>query len=144
MTWSSSLASVAEAYAKVLAAKQCGLVHSTPAMLGRVGENLYSSTSYPQPQPTCKGGIDAWYSEVAYYKFNTTSPFTDNWSKGIGHFTALVWLGTTQVGCGVGMNTKSGTMGSIVLGCKVVACQFLPPGNMASNAVFAFNVRPRV
>ncbi len=45
-----------------------------------------------------------------------------------GHFSQLVWKGSTQLGCGY--STK----------CQMLTCNYSPPGNVAGQ--FASNVQP--
>ncbi|GLC55304.1 hypothetical protein PLESTB_000970400 [Pleodorina starrii] len=92
---------------------------------------------------TCRESVGAWYSEVDAYDFDAAQPFAANWSKGVGHFTQLVWRGTSGVGCGVGINDGWGeefVPGRFMrLKCKVVVCRYQAPGNYAGNEVFRDN-----
>ena len=57
-----------------------------------------------------------WYNEVKDYDFKSAARLPSNFME-VGHFTALVWKGTTEIGCGV----KDG----------YVACHYCnAPGNM--------------
>lgn len=44
-----------------------------------------------------EAAIDDWYNEVKYYNYNTGSNIPGGRT---GHFTQVVWKGTTQIGCG--------------------------------------------
>lgn len=141
VTWDKTLAAGASQYAQQLARAGCELQHSS----GNYGENLYMTASYPKPDNNCTRGIQAWYSEVSGYNFNTPTPFTTNWRPDnmIGHFTQLVWRGSTRMGCGVGYAPR--TYGDKwVGGCKVVCCRYVSGGNIAADSYFANNVFPRV
>merc|ERR1712079_167404 len=52
------------------------------------------------------GAVDMWYSEIKDYTFGTEpsqgGPVT-------GHFTQVVWKGSTEVGVGVGQKGSTGT-----------------------------------
>ncbi|PNW88037.1 hypothetical protein CHLRE_01g011630v5 [Chlamydomonas reinhardtii] len=139
LTWSVTLAAAAQSYALQLASQKCALIHS-----GAGPENLMSTLRYPKPDASCNVAVNAWYQEVNYYNFSAPQPFVDNWPKGIGHFTALVWNAATKFGCGmaradVPMNVPGG-----VAGCKVVVCRYGDVANVASNMEFLKNVKPRV
>lgn len=138
LIWDSNLAKESGKYAETLS-KDCSLVHSR----GDYGENLYSRTSYPPPSNTCKDAIDTWYSEIVNYNLNAKRPFNDNWSKGIGHFTQLVWKSTTSFGCGEHIRSISRPGISFKLGCKIVVCRYRPPGNLATDEAFKENVLPK-
>ena len=62
--------------------------------------------------------VDLWYDEVEYYDFDDPGTSTDP-SKAIGHFTQVVWKGSTKLGCGVA-SCPSG---------QVVVCQYSAAGN---------------
>lgn len=111
LTWSNELASYAKKY---LDNQNCVFAHSG----GPYGENLamgYSSVS---------SAIDAWYNEVSSYDYSNPG-----FSMSTGHFTQLVWKGTTQVGC---YSYDCGSSG------QFVACEYSPAGNVLGN--FAQNV----
>ena len=56
---------------------------------------------------------DAWYDEVEDYDFD--NPGVVPAGKQVGHFTAMVWRDTCEVGCGVSEN--------------FLVCRYSPPGN---------------
>jgi uncharacterized protein YkwD len=107
LTWSPKLAQVAQQWASALRDKGCVFGHSS----GSYGENLAAGTS---------GVLDAeavvkmWYDEVAHYKFPG-----GGFSAQTGHFTQVVWRGTTHVGCGR----------SQCKGMDIWVCEYDPAGN---------------
>ena len=107
LTWSPRLAKVAQAWASSLRDKGCMFGHSG----GTYGENLAAGTT---------GTLDAeavvrmWYDEVSLYKFPN-----GGFSMKTGHFTQVVWRGTTQVGCG---KTQCKNM-------DIWVCEYDPAGN---------------
>lgn len=106
LRWSSTL----ENYAKTWA-KQCKWKHS----YGRYGENLAMGTHMDGDM-----AVRMWYNEINQYNFNNPG-----FSKGTGHFTQVVWKGTTRVGCAiVDCTGKPGMYGPYVV------CAYDPPGNV--------------
>merc|ERR1719186_1948420 len=79
------------------------------------GENIYMSGG-KAAQEQAQGAVDSWYSEIKDYKFGKEP------SRGgpvTGHFTQVVWKGSTEVGVGVAQE------GSKV----IVVANYSPPGN---------------
>ncbi|SCV00220.1 LANO_0F05820g1_1 [Lachancea nothofagi CBS 11611] len=114
LTWSDTLASYAQDYADNY---DCSgsLTHSG----GPYGENLacgYSAT----------GSVEAWYDEIKSYDWSNP-----NYSSSTGHFTQVVWKGTSQVGCGI--KQCSGGTGDYVICSYQTAGNFL--GEFAQNVM---------
>merc|ERR1711971_303994 len=85
------------------------------------GENIYMSGGMAA-QELAQGAVDSWYSEIKDYKFGKEP------SRGgpvTGHFTQVVWKGSTEVGVGVAQE------GSKV----VVVANYSPPGNFVGQYV---------
>ncbi|PNH10966.1 Protein PRY2 [Tetrabaena socialis] len=138
--WSSSLAADAQAYAEVLATKQCAIIHA-----GVGGEMLYSRGGYPAPDLSCKGAIDGWYGEEVNYNFTVSNAFDYNWPRNIGHFSQLVWRGSSAIGCGVAkVDPPKRYTPEAFGGCKIIVCRMKAPGNLAANSYFRTNVLPLV
>jgi hypothetical protein len=147
--WSTKLATQAQGYCDSLVANYgcSSWQHSAGAMRGAYGENLYKITiggsfdfmsrlqSYG-----CSMAVNAWYGEIAAYKWDAKRPWSTNSRNfgSVGHFTALVWASTTQVGCGQSV----GSYPDRPLGCKVICCQYLSAGNVATDSYFKKNVKP--
>jgi hypothetical protein len=71
--------------------------------------------------------VASWYSEVKDYDFNS-----GGFSGATGHFTQLVWKGTTNVGAGYAFTPDR---------TKVyVVAQYTPPGNYQDQ--YGDNVSP--
>jgi hypothetical protein len=96
-------------YAETLAQKNV-MQHSTHDQLEKIygdwtGENLYTYwTSVSNLTLTGADAVDSWYSEIFDYDFKKCD--TKN-GKAIGHFTQLVWKGSTQLGIGVAKNKQN-------------------------------------
>merc|ERR1712004_948133 len=81
----------------------------------KYGENLYMSSGRAA-QEQAQGAVDSWYSEIKDYTFGRDP------SRGgpvTGHFTQVVWKGSSEVGVGVAQK------GSKV----IVVANYSPPGN---------------
>merc|ERR1712066_1015826 len=81
----------------------------------KYGENLYMSRGRAA-QEQAQGAVDSWYSEIKDYTFGREP------SRGgpvTGHFTQVVWKGSSEVGVGVAQK------GSKV----IVVANYSPPGN---------------
>jgi uncharacterized protein YkwD len=107
LTWSPKLAQIAQQWAKSLRDQGCKFGHSG----GQTGENLAAGTSGTlDPEAVVK----MWYDEVALYRFPD-----GGFSMKTGHFTQVVWRGTTHVGCGR----------SQCNGMDIWVCEYDPAGN---------------
>eukprot|EP00775_Hariotina_reticulata_P009626 gene9626-9786_t len=88
LQWSDYQASRAAEYAS-----RCTWGHDSNA---QAGENLYASSSKSDPTGALTAAIEAWYAEVNSYNFAS-----GGFSGATGHFTQVVWKGTTNIGCAV-------------------------------------------
>lgn len=118
LSWDDRLAADAQAYAVKLAAS--GVRDHDRAELERLneGENLaWGPTSI-----TPASGTDLWIAEKPNYykaKDRTTYGKANPEFKDFGHYTQVIWQGTTRVGCG----TATGG------GERVISCRYASPGN---------------
>ncbi|CAO3587763.1 unnamed protein product [Absidia cylindrospora] len=69
--------------------------------------------------------VSAWYDEVKMYDYSNPG-----FAGSTGHFTQVVWVGTTKIGCGF---TECG-------GRKIYSCNYKKPGNYMGQ--FPENVLP--
>lgn len=107
LTWSAKLATVAQRWAESLRDQGCMFGHSG----GQYGENLAAGTQGAlDPEAT----VAMWYDELKLYRFPD-----GGFSMKTGHFTQVVWRGTSQVGCGH----------SVCNGMDIWVCEYDPPGN---------------
>ena len=111
LAWSKKLAKVAQAWADSLARRGCAFDHSG----GAYGENLAGGTSGTLD---AAGVVDMWYRERKGYDFRG-----GGFSMNTGHFTQLVWRGTTHLGCGT-VSCK---------GLDLWVCNYDPPGNFVGE-----------
>jgi pathogenesis-related protein 1 len=150
LTWSEELARYAQAWAETLAQRHPGLLlHSEDGGgvrpearslgYGGWGENLYwaspltwsDGTTQAQRDVTPEAVVESWADEARWYEYRSgrCSPQAPH---GCGHFTQVVWVETTRVGCGRAFGADS---------AQVWACSYDPPGNW--DGEHERNVRPR-
>ncbi len=111
MSWDSSLARSAQAYANKLASTG-KFEHDRNNIYG---ENLYASTS---ARAGYLNAINSWYSEKRYYHYG------DKYSSKTGHYTQMIWKKSTHLGCGKAIYKKGPYKGG-----AVIVCRYNPPGN---------------
>lgn len=94
------------------------------------GQNLYVvQSTNPKPPPNVEqDAVDAWYAEIRDPGYNFESP---GLQKGTGHFTQVVWRGSTHVGMGIAGDPQTGLY---------VAANYSPPGNLIGEKPFLMNV----
>lgn len=100
-----------------------------------VGENLYASYTTQSSIATntlATGAVQAWYEEVENYNYENPG-----FSSATGHFTQVVWQGTTQLGCGAAQGTK--TINGRRYNAFYVVCHYAAPGNVLGQ--FPANVQ---
>jgi uncharacterized protein YkwD len=117
VTYSANLAVNAQKHAELML-KTNKFQHSGTA---NMGENLYSCTGSHDSACLLPGAAtEAWYSEIKEYNF--TEP---GFNLQTGHYTQVVWKGTTMIGCGYATGHKSEDNSFI----SYVVCNYSPPGN---------------
>jgi hypothetical protein len=107
LTWSPKLAQVAQSWASSLRDKGCAFGHSG----GTFGENLAAGTTGTLDPETV---VKMWYDEISRYRFPG-----GGFSAKTGHFTQVVWRGTSRIGCGR----------SQCKGMDIFVCEYDPAGN---------------
>ncbi|GAA5973097.1 hypothetical protein JCM8115_002582, partial [Rhodotorula mucilaginosa] len=85
LTWNTDLAAAAQSWADT-----CLFQHGGGNALG-AGENI---AAYTGAESNVAYAISMWSSEASLY--NYTNP---GYNDTTGHFTQMVWKGTTQIGC---------------------------------------------
>ncbi len=103
------------------------------------GENLVVASS--------KNALDQmvamWYNEVCTYNFSSPG-----FSESTGHFTQVVWAGTSLVGCAVvaAASCPNGIIdpdnGHVFLtsSMSMLVCEYYAPGNTGLSSAYASNV----
>ena len=118
LEWDQTLAATAAAWGQELAARGCPLAHSESPY----GENLYMATAGATAPAEA---VRAWVDERQHYRFAR-----GGFSMRTGHFTQVVWAGTTRVGCAT----------RVCNGMDLWVCNYDPPGNVQGG--YADNVAP--
>jgi len=84
------------------------------------GENIYKSWGGSRDANVrVRDAVKSWYDEIKDYNFNRPG-----FSMKTGHFTQVVWKGTTRIGTGVA-TVPDARWGSRT----VVVVNYSPPGN---------------
>lgn len=89
---------------------------------GHHGQNCFASSVAGADAPDV---VQMWYSESSRYDF-----LRPGYTPGTGHFTQVVWAGTTHVGMAMSMDGR------------FVVANYFPAGNVCSPGLFEQNVRP--
>jgi Cysteine-rich secretory protein family len=134
VTWSNSLATDAENWARYLAS--LGLrpynppdrgdipPHSQFSTNGGQGENLAWGTRNAFSAATLAQG---WADERANYIPGTPISSSLSGPNGVyGHYTQMVWRSTTQIGCGMFSDANQ----------DYLVCRYLPAGNYIGQAPY--------
>lgn len=118
VTWSKEIAEFAQKWADRIAAS--GELQHRPGdgeWAQKYGENLAVNASALK-------GAERWYGEKEDYTAGTAIPEDFSQFKA-GHYTQMVWKGSTKIGAGVAV-VKEGRFKGLV----VVVCNYDPPGNV--------------
>jgi len=136
LRWSPALANKAIGWAnKLKNSNGCRMKHNGP------GENLYMATAYVTTTRKGPGDwqrqsrvqevseqhvVDSWGSEKQWYSYESTSCNAPT-GKSCGHYTQMVWEGTTEVGCGKAICSDNS---------QVWVCNYSPPGNIVGQSPY--------
>ncbi|CAF1549273.1 unnamed protein product, partial [Adineta steineri] len=118
LTLDPALNDIAQTYAQHLADTHT-LVHSGNKFNGQwMGENLFMKSGGILLNNKGADPVDDWYKEIQYY--NWSNPGYNALSY--GHFTAVIWKGSTSLGIGRAVTSDNSTM--------YVAGNYFPGGNI--------------
>ena len=123
VTWDAALATQALTYAQELA-RLATFQHSSKASRATPqGENLWMGS---RGAFTYEEMSDAWIREKRFYRPHpvTESSTTGDW-RDVGHYTQMVWQGTTAIGCAVASNDRN----------DYLVCRYSPPGNIYGQTI---------
>ena len=116
LTWDDGLEAEARIWARRLI--ETGRFEHDPAMHGH-GENLW--TGWGGRTWTPEEMVAEWTAEKRDYRHGLFPDVsrTGDWTA-VGHYTQMVWAGTTHVGCAIASRGDR----------SVLACRYSPPGNI--------------
>jgi hypothetical protein len=124
VTWSPVIARFAQERADMIARTK-KFAHLPPGR-NPYGENLaqgggggFSAVS------ACEG----WYAEKARMPKNVTTLSMNLFNRGVGHYTQMVWKGSTQIGAGIARYEQGGFTWTVVV------CCYNPPGNVIGGTI---------
>jgi hypothetical protein len=123
LKWDPALAAAAASYGPTLA-RLGRLQHSVRAERQGQRENLWMGTRGAFSPEQMVGG---WIAERANYRPGRLFPHvssTGNWAD-VGHYTQIVWKGTTRVGCAIQPSRH----------WDYLICRYSPPGNIEGRPV---------
>lgn len=116
LLWDKGLADLAENYARELAQRCQGLVHSKSGY----GENLAAKWG-GKPLESMAVPVGWWVNEKQHYNYKTNSCAR---GKVCGHYTQVVWKRSKYLGCGSAhCRQKNDSIKSFMV------CNYDPPGN---------------
>ncbi|XP_028982360.1 ancylostoma secreted protein [Diachasma alloeum] len=127
LEWNDEIAEIAQRWAN-----QCNFGHDNCRNTADdyVGQNIASvSWSDQFHYDSITGMVDSWYNEVDNVDRNIVSAY--QFSEDTGHYTQLVWAGTTQLGCGLTRYKKPGEWYNTYL-----VCNYAPGGNIIGAPIY--------
>ncbi|XP_031554588.1 Golgi-associated plant pathogenesis-related protein 1-like [Actinia tenebrosa] len=128
LSLSNDLSSSAARYARKLAGMGY-LKHSPRNSRPGVGENLiYRCSSRGDPLPPSQA-VKELYDEICVYDFRRPG-----YAMATGHFTQLVWKGSSELGVGTATSRKRG------MNCLWVVFRYRKGGNITNRGYFEANV----
>lgn len=122
LCYSASVGATAQAWAE-----RCRFMHNPDR--GQLGENLYATTE-PPSSSTGADAVTAWASEARYYDHASNTCSAPTLPGTCGHYTQVVWRGTTTVGCGISRCVVNSPFSGFPEWTLLV-CDYRPPGNVA-------------
>jgi uncharacterized protein YkwD len=138
LVWSDSLAAGAQAWAEYQA-RTGDWRHATDAEKGgSYGENLSKESGHwfgipiPQGSFSTESLQQGWVNEKTLYN---GGPVDSTNYLIFGHYTQMVWRGTTQIGCATAI-TQEGVPPGAVGETVYLVCRYSPPGNQFGQAPY--------
>jgi len=133
LLWNEELANIAQRWAD-----QCDFSHDkNRKTLDRtyVGQNAYLGTSSQKDDlesimSKMDVPVQAWYDEVVNFNYDPTNINPFKFDYNAGHYTAVVWAETDEVGCGQVVYQEGNVYKNIVV------CNYARGGNMVGSAMY--------
>jgi len=133
LAWDPIAAQVAQAYAS-----QCSFQHNPDRNSqydalggsGGLGENISAGA----PTQDVAGAVGSWVGEQSDYDHASNTCAS---GKECGHYTQIVWNGTTAVGCAKVSCTTGSPFGTFASGqWDFSVCDYSPPGNVVGQSPY--------
>lgn len=121
LQWSDECYKAAKAQANACQARRCMFHGTTSGPSGDHGQNIYWCSA---PGSSAQEMVKVWYDEIEQYDFGAAT-----FHEGTGHFTQVVWKGTTHVGMACSDDGR------------FCVANYFPAGNVMGR--FRQNVLPR-
>jgi uncharacterized protein YkwD len=129
LTWSPKIAQYAQGRADTIARTK-KFAH-LPQGRNPYGENLAQGGSGGGVSGfTALNAAESWYAEKAKMPKGARIMTMDLFNRGVGHYTQMIWKGTTEIGVGIANFQQNG------LAMTIVVCCYHPPGNFISGTIF--------
>ena len=125
LKWNKNIAAYAQEWAEFLAnKKKCKLMHRDALNKNPMdlGENLYWISSGENFQAV--QAAVAWYSEKSFFN---NQPFSYNMADKVGHYTQMIWSGTTELGAG---------KATCPSGAVIIVANYNPMGNTIGQLAY--------
>jgi hypothetical protein len=116
--WSSTVAASAQAFAD-----KCVFEDTGPPY----GSNAFAGTGSYTPAEV----VASWVSEDAHYDYATNTCAV---GQMCGHYTQVVWRGSTEIGCGMANCTINSPFGRGPW--QLWICNYNPPGNYVGESPY--------
>jgi uncharacterized protein YkwD len=127
MTWDNDVAAAAQEWANNLDNRDCIMEHpkESDGKAYTYGQNLaLFMGSSGTPEKCFEYNNMGGWGPPECKKYDFKNPTHEN-TKGLGHFTQVVWNGSTKLGCGKVLCKNGST--------ELWVCNYLPEGNMWYN-----------
>jgi hypothetical protein len=127
LQWSASAEAVAQAWAN-----GCSYQHNPNRGADGVarGENIAATGPADRADATPAYIVGQWGSEWSDYNYAANSCAA---GRVCGHYTQLVWRGTTKVGCAKARCTVNSPFGAQLPTWDYFVCNYEPPGNFVGQ-----------
>ena len=108
-------------------ADTCPTGHASSSARNGAGENLYwaGGSSLPDAAQSYADAVASWYGELTTGAYDFAAGGSGNGGV-VGHFTQLVWKGSSEIGCGVSVACSNMFGG---MPNSAVVCRYSSAGN---------------
>ena len=129
LSWSAEIARFAQGRADTIARTK-RFAH-LPQGQNPYGENLaQGGSSGGGPGYTVGSACDGWFAEKQQMPAGAPVMSVALFNRGVGHYTQMVWKGSTGIGAGIAHFQQNG------FNMTVVVCCYNPPGNQIGVPVY--------